>query len=295
MFELTLPDGLLETILMVHGEDARQWYDSLPDLVTSCQAKWGLSFEHVLTGGVLSCCIAARDRAGTSLVVKLPSSADLLEAEVAALAAWGGVGAPRLMGVDTMIGAFVMTRVLPGTTVDLAHTSNDSVNVARLINRLGQAARPGGVLAGAELAGNLATRIDWATRRFEEPQWSLERSWLEIARTETEELLDSVSGRRLVHGDLQTKNILLSQRGEWVAIDPLPCLGEVEFDAAFWAVMQDSPVAIEERVEQLVHRLDVDAERVDRWARVLSIVEQRPWDEALYPRLRELAERVYAS
>jgi len=295
VFALTLPDGLLETVRMVHGPKGQRWYDDLPRLVETCRARWSLHFEEVLKGGVLSCCISAQMESGERVVLKIPSSSDLYRREETALAAWRGHGAPRLLDTDDEICAMVMTRIVPGTTIGLSHSLDDSVRIMALIGKLLRTGDAEPMSSVQTHVANLATRFAWATERFAPAEWSLERSWLAAARRQADELLESESRTCLLHGDLQTKNILLGEDGAWVAIDPLPCIGEVEYDAAFWAVMQDSPVGILERVREVSDGLRLQADRAHQWARVLSIVEQRPWDAELYSRLRSFAESSFKS
>jgi streptomycin 6-kinase len=78
---------------------------------------------------------------------------------------------------------------------------------------------------------------------------------------------------RLLHGDLQHSNVLLSSDRGWVAIDPKGVVGEVEYEVG---ASLRNPVerpdlfatvtAVERRIEIFVARLNIDAERALRWA-----------------------------
>ena len=77
----------------------------------------------------------------------------------------------------------------------------------------------------------------------------------------------------LLHADLENKNILVSDARDLVAIDPLPCLGEPAYDAAYWAVAAEG-ASVQERSTLLATELGLDPERVRAWAAVIALEVQ---------------------
>lgn len=83
--------------------------------------------------------------------------------------------------------------------------------------------------------------------------------------------LAGAGGRALLHGDLHPGNCLRrGVGGEYVAIDPMPCLGDPSFDAIDVALLNvRSERELRERVQGLSHRCTaIDAEVLWSWCRV---------------------------
>jgi len=86
-------------------------------------------------------------------------------------------------------------------------------------------------------------------------------------------LCESQRETRLLHGDLQHSNVLLSSDRGWVAIDPKGVIGEVEYEVG--ASLRNpverpdlfaTATAVERRLEIFAARLNINAERALRWA-----------------------------
>src|SRR5882724_11468313 len=82
--------------IAVHGQGARSWLESLPDLVTGFADDWGLQIEDPLFGGSVSVVLSAK-LSEEPVVLKLAAPwSQWAEAEAAALLVWEGRMAPRL-------------------------------------------------------------------------------------------------------------------------------------------------------------------------------------------------------
>ncbi|GAA2601658.1 hypothetical protein GCM10010399_35540 [Dactylosporangium fulvum] len=97
------------------GSAGRRWLDALPSTLAGICAEWGLvagppfelSFHYVAP-------VTCSD--GTPAVLKLGvPGADSLRFEAAALAAFDGRGAVRLLRADVARAALLLERVTPGT------------------------------------------------------------------------------------------------------------------------------------------------------------------------------------
>jgi streptomycin 6-kinase len=91
----------------------------------------------------------------------------------------------------------------------------------------------------------------------------------------------------LLHQDFHGGNVLLSERG-WLAIDAKPLVGERDFDTA--SLIRDRRPAtraqMERRLDYLVDRLGLDAERTRGWA----IAHALAWNGS--PEMIECARRL---
>ncbi len=197
---------------------------------------------------------------GTPAVLKLnPPQATESEHEGEALRHYEGRGAARLLACERH--TLLLERCLPGTPLwDLAEEDANSIAVG-VLSRLWRPApeqHPFRTLAAAaaEWAAELAPGSD------REP---VVRTAIRFLR----ELSPTQGEQVVLHQDLQGSNILLSERDEWLAIDPKPLVGEREFDLA--SLIRDRRFAFDERLPE--RRLDfyaaelgLDRERARGWA-----------------------------
>lgn len=77
----------------------------------------------------------------------------------------------------------------------------------------------------------------------------------------------------LCHGDLSSKNVLVSHDRGLLAIDPNPCAGHPAYDAAQWAVTQTPVAEAPKRAIAVAVAFGIPADDVLRWVCVLSAVE----------------------
>jgi streptomycin 6-kinase len=99
-----------------------------------------------------------------------------------------------------------------------------------------------------------------------------------------DELGDSQRRPRLLHGDLQHSNVLFDDRRGWIAVDPKGVVGELEFEIG--AALRNPierpdvfavPAVIEARLNRFATMLDLDADRVLRWAFAQAVLSAI-WD-----------------
>ena len=169
-------------------------------------------------------------------------------------------------------GAILMERLSPGNSlVDLAISDRDeeaTAVVAAVID----------AIATSRDAGSHAcpTVQDWG-RGFDKylatADESISRDLVSEAHHMFEELCQSMSNARLLHGDLQHSNILFDEERGWVAIDPKGVIGEIEYEIG--AALRNpreaplvftSPATIERRIRQLSNALELEPRRVLNWA-----------------------------
>jgi streptomycin 6-kinase len=71
----------------------------------------------------------------------------------------------------------------------------------------------------------------------------------------------------LLHGDFHHANILSAEREPWLAIDPLPMIGDPAYDCVQYLLFRmgdlaDAGTQWGREIDQFCRRLDVEAERV---------------------------------
>jgi streptomycin 6-kinase len=286
---LTLPDALVspefEQFLASHfGPRGREWLDRLPERVEHYRREWRLEVERLLPGGLLSCCLAVRRRAGEPAVLKLSGDWTPASREALALRSWNGGPTPALLELDEDGDALLLERIVPGGRFADGATAEGVERIARLLAALHAAPLSDEVkhrlpsiadvveeqiaTAGAEAAARSLAEADELRPR------------LARSRRCAAELLSSFAERDiLLHGDLEPKNILCCRARGLVAVDPLPCSGDPAYDAGYWLATAVRPKRQDAVGRQLAARLELDPERVLAWASIVAL-DRRSRDAA---------------
>lgn len=92
----------------------REWLASLPARLAACVDRWGLRLGPTYDGGVVSLTLRADLPDGTPGVLKLQYPDPDSEHEAAALTAWAGDGAVRLLAHEPQWRALLVERCVPG-------------------------------------------------------------------------------------------------------------------------------------------------------------------------------------
>lgn len=250
------------------------WLAALPSLVAEVVEVWDLELGEPYGGSSVSWVAPAAMRStGAAVVLKLQWPHPECEHEAAALAAWGGEGAVRLVAHDAERHALLLERCEPGTT--LAASGRD--RLAAFVELLPALwVRPPGVVRtlAAEAAG-------W--RRSMPEAWEragrpCERRLVDAACTLIDDLLASTPAddHVLLHQDLHAENVLAAERSPWLTIDPKPLAGERALSLA--PVVRDFDLGAAEadalgRLDRLTDDLGVDRERARGW----TIAQTMAW------------------
>jgi streptomycin 6-kinase len=221
-------------------------------LVAECAEQWALKLEEPFDAAY-SLVAPAGD-----VVLKLnPPGEPEPEHEPDALEHWGGRGAVRLLARDDARRAMLIERCRPGTQLwDLPDERATGI--------------------AADVLEQLWIPADRPFRRLEEeaarwadelPRTALDPKLVDRAVSFMREAGPTQRESVLLHQDFHGGNVLESSRG-WLAIDAKPLVGEREFDVA--SLIRDRRPAtkaqMERRLDYLVERLGLDAERTRGWA-----------------------------
>lgn len=244
-----------------------------------CSANWHLHDLCRLDGGFRSRVFACTTSGGDEVVLKLTVTPQEARVEAAALGVWDGTGAAvHLIDVDVEHAALLLERVRPATPLP----GNDdaiAVDVAvNLLSRLHQ--DPPGILPFPPLE-HIYARLERGSREdaAHEQRTSgdptrglpgLQR--LHRARASAMRLCATADRLVLLHGDFLDKNLLWSGTS-YVAIDPIPRIGDPCSDVGFFASGHPPAIGILERATAIAARLDLDTDRACRWAAVWAVLE----------------------
>jgi streptomycin 6-kinase len=239
------------------GEEGRAWLSTLPELRERVASEWSLRTGAELAGGSLAWTCEAWTEDGSEAVLKLGPPWPRVADEIAALRAWDGVGAPRLLRADVARHALLLERVRPGAHPD----PGSAVEVAALLRALHVAPPAGLPPLGETVRRRLRRAADDGRASPEKFAWALDT---------VERLERDPPSPVLVHGDLDERNLLTCERRALVAIDPLPCVGDPSYDAAYWVHANRRP-GRRARLEALLGASGLPRERVRDWAGVIGV------------------------
>lgn len=215
-------------LLRRFGDDVTGWIDTLPDLIDTLTARWGLTVEQLMPGGtgVTFRC--------TTAVLKVTPDHDVAALEARALTAWADTRAVvDLLDTDLARGALLLERITPGTP---------AAEPARVVPAL-HTANPAGFPP-------LRARVDFL---FETLLTRRTGTYYATEHHRARKLAEDNVKPVLLHGDMHPGNVLQGPHGP-TAIDPRACAGDPAFD--WMDFVHDG---------HDLHGADVDLDRVHEW------------------------------
>ena len=118
MSGLLVPETVVQMNLDANGEAGRAWLAELPGIVGELRERWSLTaMGPAFEGGCVGFVAPVEGADGTRAVLKISYLDDETRHEGDALAFWGGDGAVRLLDADPGIGALLLERLEPGTSL----------------------------------------------------------------------------------------------------------------------------------------------------------------------------------
>ncbi len=250
------------------------WLDRLPRAVRSLERRWSLTIGAPFDSDDVSCAwvapVALND--GTSAVLKLGMPHMEAEHEIHGLRFWNGNPAVRLLNADDDLGAMLLERCAPGTSLRALPEPEQDLIIADLLRRLWRSPssphpfRPLSAMTEHWRDETLAALGQW-------PDSGIVREGLRLF----EELPRTTAAPVLLATDLHAGNVLRSQREPWLVIDPKPFVGDPAYDATqhlfnCGARLRSNPRGTIHRIAGL---LGVDRERVRLWTFARAAAEPR--------------------
>ncbi|MEV5484548.1 MULTISPECIES: aminoglycoside phosphotransferase family protein [Streptomyces] len=248
----------------------REWLAALPTLVQQRLDAWQLTLERVQAPGGRSSLLAlVRQQDGTPAALKLTVPGRVSAHEAAALEAWDGWGAVRLLRSDDAGGALLLERLQGAVSLRALPEAKALLEAAGTVRRLwvpAKAGHPFETLAGRTEEAAVALRTAGSLTRAAGP---LVEQALELRRT----LPAGSDEQFLLHGAFRQGKVLAGERAPWLAVGPSPVVGERAYDLAalvldrFEDLMAGSGAApaARRRVAKLADSLEVDRDRLRDW------------------------------
>lgn len=271
---LDIPDAVVQMNISANGEAGRAWLESLPGIVEELRARWGLTIGPAFEGGVVGFVAPAERPGGERAVLKVSFMDEETRHEADALEVWDGDGAVRLLDADPGLGALLLERLEPGTSLEDHLDRNEAFSIGcGLLRRLW---RPVPDPHPFPLVRDLARR--WAhelPERFDRLGGPFEPSLVREGADLCTQLAASTEPAILANRDYHLGNVLAAQREPWLLIDPKPLAGERAFDTGHLLrsllPAQIDHSVVRGMVERLGEELALGPERVRAWAFVRSV------------------------
>ncbi len=265
------------------------WLKRLPDVLGSLERRWTLTLGVPFGGDEVSCSwVAPATRAdGTPAVLKLGMPHMEGEHELHGLRFWNGDPTVRPVEADEELGAMLLERCVPGTTLRDLQESDQDVEIALLLRRLWRSP------SSPHPFRSLSTLMDsWTNETLTDasnwPDADLVREGLRLFQ----ELPRTAPSAMLLATDLHAGNVLRAEREPWLVIDPKPFVGDPAYDATqhlfnCGARLRADPNGTISRFADL---LGADRERVRLWTFARAAAEPRDnWKGAKTALARALA------
>ncbi|MEU1179659.1 aminoglycoside phosphotransferase family protein [Streptomyces sp. NPDC005820] len=251
------------------GDD---WLEKLPEAAQQAVVLRELTVDRVqVPGGRSSLVVLVRRADGTPAVLKLAPPRFRPEAERAALAHWGGLGAVQLLDGPVTQGVLLLERLHPDVSVRSLPEAKAQLEAAGTLRRLWVEPPDDG---GGHLFETVAERTGRQAEAMRGTAVDSEvRVLVDAALAARAELVAAPPEHRLLHGTFRQSKVLAAERTPWLAVGPDPVVGECAFDLA--RLVRDrvedliaSPsgaATTRRRVRKLAESLELDQERVRGW------------------------------
>ena len=255
------------------------WLERLHSTLGDLEQRWSLSLAVPFDSEEGGCAwVAPVTRAdGTAAVLKLGMPHMEAEHEIQGLRFWDGDPTVRVLEADDGLGAMLLERCEPGTSLRTLPEPQQDLVIARLLERLWRSPaaphpfRPLSALIAHWSAETLACGEQW-------PDKGLVDEGLRLL----EELARSAPTKVLLATDLHAGNVLRAQRQPWLVIDPKPFVGDPAYDATQHLLNCKARMRLDPNgtIRRFADLLGVDHERVRLWTFARAAAEPRDeWKE----------------
>jgi streptomycin 6-kinase len=250
------------------------WLDRLPDMVHELEHRWSLTPDAPLHGEDPSCSYVApvlrADRTPAVLKIGMPHMEQ--DHEIHGLRFWSGDPTVRLLAGDDELGAMLLERCQPGTTLRGLEEYEQDVVISGLLRRLWRSPstphrfRPLSALTEYWSDETLAHIERW-------PDSGLVREGLWLFK----ELPRNAASAVLLATDLHAGNVLRAEREPWLVIDPKPFVGDPAYDGTqhLFNCCPRLRLNPDKTIRRLAELLGVDYERLRLWTFARAAAEPR--------------------
>jgi streptomycin 6-kinase len=242
--------------------DGATWLGRLPDTLRDLEQRWSLRLGAPFDEGSCTWVAPVTLANGASAVLKLGMPHMESEHEIEGLRFWDGDPTVRLLDADDDLGAMLLERCEPGTTLRTLPEPEQDLVIAGLLRRLWRS--PVSPHPFRPLSAMMA---HWSEETLAQAErWSdpgLVREGLRLFK----ELPQTAPACVLLATDLHAGNVLRARRASWLVIDPKPFVGDPAYDATQHLLNCSARLCSgpDRMVRRFADLLSVDHDRVRLW------------------------------
>ncbi|KUN87597.1 hydroxyurea phosphotransferase [Streptomyces bungoensis] len=273
---IEVPGELAASQEKFNGAAGRAFVAGLPRRAEEFLRRWELRRDGPAMHGLCALVLPVRRAGGGRAVLKLQLPDEENAGEAAALGAWAGDGAVRLLEHDGPTRTLLLERLDERRALTGVPDARAAVEVlAVLLARLTSVPAPAGLRRLGDIAQRMLQRAPWALGRI--PDVADRRLVADCAAAVRE--VAAEPGDRLLHWDLHYGNVLAAERAAWLAIDPKPLAGDPGFDLLPALADRHDPADTAWRFDALTAALGLDRERARAWT-LGRVLQNSLWDIA---------------
>jgi streptomycin 6-kinase len=249
-----------------------KWLERLPVVLQKLERRWSLTFGKPYEDASCAWVATVTLADGTAAVLKIGMPHFEGEHEIQGLRFWSGDPTVRLLEADEELGAMLLERCDPGTSLRSPPEPEQDVVIAGLLRRLW---RPAPENHSFRTLSRLLEYWSNETERDAE-NWhdaGLIRQGLRLFQ----ELPRTATISVMLATDLHAGNVLRSTRDSWLVIDPKPLVGDPAYDATQHLFNCAARLRADPRgtIARIADLLAVDRERVRLWTFARAAAEPR--------------------
>jgi streptomycin 6-kinase len=274
---------------MMKPADRAEWLARLDDNRRALARRWSLTIQSPFGREDFDRAWVApvTRHDGTSAVLKLAMPHMEAEHEIEGLRFWNGNATVRLLDADEDLGAMLLERCEPGTSLRAVPEPDQDVVIGRLLRRLWrQPPSPHPFRPLSAMIDDWCEEMMGRSGEWTDPGLVHEglRHFRDLSQPSRRDVLLAT--------DLHAGNVLRAQREPWLAIDPKPFVGDPAYDATQHLLncgerLRGDPLGT---IRRLADLLEVEDERVRLW--MFARAAAGPREGCDDQRMLELARQV---
>jgi streptomycin 6-kinase len=226
-YEHPIPAELTKNVSAICGSRGEEWLEHLPVLIGELEEKWAIAVDAPFEKGEFNFVAGAHSELDLDSVIKIGPPYDPVEifSEANFLRVRNGDGCVLLLEEDRERQAILMERARPGYPIDIHFQTDPFACIEPSIEVLRSILRP-----SPTCEVNIQFLDKWVAnfRRFRESDFP--QDYGERALATFEKLASQSAGIYYLHGDFHPGNIVSSDRGPFLAIDPKGLVGHVAYE-----------------------------------------------------------------
>ena len=265
---IIIPQDFREFRVSQDGEAATAWLKTVPLLIENALSNWNLELVSPVPKAGATGLVFFVKRESKDFALKIGWKDSGTVSESIALKLWNGKGAVFVESYDAENQVTLMERLTDKSLGDIPVFTAAAI-AGRIIKTLS--------LRTTTTLPSLAVRLGEIRKSFTAAATELETKYEFI---DFDLLLKMLENRKvelddfLVHGDVHYENILMSERGDWKAIDPKPLIGDIEFSVPelLWTRVDElSDSKIHELLTTIIDSGELEYQKALEWSIIRSI------------------------